>query len=547
MESCNEEANSRSKECIRVELPAVASDDPLFQEKNDIIEQRCFSYVFLVPTSEAQDQCVECLDAMLKLARILNLNEVECYFLEDDDYGPFSPRNEFEALNLVLLTLYSVKNAKASSLSIESLVGIALDKLASFAVAEEILKPGIPCDGDKEKRLLSWAKSEGIKSKLDVAVFEGFGRGGRAVDDIAVGDVVLEIPQHAIICEDTILNTDMFPVLRDLKELTGETKALLWSMRERHDPLSKFAPYFASLPNSFNTGLSFGLSALKALDGTIVFEEILQAREHLRSQYDTLFPALSDLYPLVFPKEHFTWDMFLWACELWYSNGLKIAFPDSTVRTCLVPMAGLLNHGLYPHVTHYSKVDCVSRALLLRSVRPCKSGQQCFLNYGAFSNSHLLTFYGFILDHKNPFDIVPIDLDLSDAPDRLALIEKWKLGLSHMIRGSWLSTSQLSPFGLPTRLLGTLRVAFMDDEEARASFVDPRHEKVNTETEIKAYETLLSILSGMLDALGDNTSYEDEDTFHSDVGLAISFRDCQRKLLHSACEACSLALKALML
>jgi hypothetical protein len=48
---------------------------------------------------------------------------------------------------------------------------------------------------------------------LILSVFEGYGRGGRAIKDIAVGDTVLEIPQHLIICEDTVLNSSMVSCL----------------------------------------------------------------------------------------------------------------------------------------------------------------------------------------------------------------------------------------------------------------------------------------------------------------------------------------------
>lgn len=67
---------------------------------------------------------------------------------------------------------------------------------------------------------------------------------------------------------------------------------------------------------------------------------------------------------------------------------------------------------LYPHITHYSKIDCQDAALILRSARPCKAGHQCFLNYGTFPNSHFLMFYGFTLGEENPFDVVPIGVSL---------------------------------------------------------------------------------------------------------------------------------------
>ena len=68
--------------------------------------------------------------------------------------------------------------------------------------------------------------------------------------------------------------------------------------------------------------------------------------QHLRVQYDGLVPALCNNYPDVFPPELYTWEQFLWACELWYSNSMKVKFPDGKLRTCLIPIAGFLNHSV---------------------------------------------------------------------------------------------------------------------------------------------------------------------------------------------------------
>lgn len=71
--------------------------------------------------------------------------------------------------------------------------------------------------------------------------------------------------------------------------------------------------------------------------------------QHLRTQYDELFPALCNDHPDIFPTELYTWDQFLWACELWYSNGMKVMFTDGKLQTCLVPIAGFLNHSVCLH------------------------------------------------------------------------------------------------------------------------------------------------------------------------------------------------------
>ncbi|KAH7365627.1 hypothetical protein KP509_18G038400 [Ceratopteris richardii] len=454
-----------------VELPPVDSDDPLFRHKTEILDQRSLAFRFSVSGADSCVQCESHVDAMLKTARILNLNEIEWYFLEEDEFGTITFRNELEALNTVFAALKCVKKAKEEVVALNLLIEIVIQKFRLLEAADNV-EAGISCDGDKESKLLDWARREGIESKLDVAVFDGFGRGLRAAVDIAVNDIVMKIPQHLIISEDFVDNTDLGLALNDFEGVIGDTKVLLWSMRERHKPYSMFAPYFASLPDSFNTGLSFGISALQVLDGTMVLEELMQAKEHLRLEYEKLFPELSNKYPSLFPENQFTWEMYLWACELWYSNGLKICFPDGSIKTCLVPYMGLLNHSLHPHVTHYSKIDPESKSLIVHAARPLNAGKQCFLNYGALSNSHLLMFYGFVLGRDNPFDVVPIDLDLSDSPDRLALIEKANLGLSHMVRGTW-----LIPFRIPSRLLTTLCIALMDEDEARSLTFSPKHNR----------------------------------------------------------------------
>ena len=68
--------------------------------------------------------------------------------------------------------------------------------------------------------------------------------------------------------------------------------------------------------------------------------------QHLHAQYDELFPTLCNDFPDIFPPELYTWEKFLWACELWYSNSMKIMFSDGKLRTCLIPIAGFLNHSV---------------------------------------------------------------------------------------------------------------------------------------------------------------------------------------------------------
>ncbi|CAN6458907.1 unnamed protein product [Victoria cruziana] len=170
-----------------------------------------------------------------------------------------------------------------------------------------------------------------------------------------------------------------------------------------------FFEFKRSTQEFFQTlSLSFGLDALAALEGTLLLEEILQAREHLRKQYNDLCPPLCARFPDIFRPELYTWEQFLWACELWYSNSMRVVFTDGQLRTCLVPIAGFLNHSLWPHILHYGKVDVLVGVLKFCASRPCRRGKQCYLSYGPFSSAHFINFYGFLPKGDNPYDVIPL-------------------------------------------------------------------------------------------------------------------------------------------
>lgn len=109
----------------------------------------------------------------------------------------------------------------------------------------------------------------------------------------------------------TIFSWLQFPILEKIDDISSETMLLLWSMKEKHKPNSKFNFYFNALPEAFNTGayayrevvfciiflfslgwfffviivlwflatgLSFGIDAIMVLDGTLLLEEIIEAK-----------------------------------------------------------------------------------------------------------------------------------------------------------------------------------------------------------------------------------------------------------------------------
>lgn len=63
---------------------------------------------------------------------------------------------------------------------------------------------------------------------------------------------------------------------------------------------------------------------------------------------------------------------------------------------------------IYPHVVNYGRVDSATNTIRFRLSRPCSAGQECCLSYGNLSTSHLATFYGFLPQGYNPYDVIPL-------------------------------------------------------------------------------------------------------------------------------------------
>ncbi|TKY54577.1 SET domain-containing protein 4 [Spatholobus suberectus] len=516
----------------------LSERDPFFDNKKKLLQSKGFSpreRIYLRSSSKPgwMNGTVEVL---LQIARIIQLNELELYFAEDDvctSMEFYSPRNELEALNsIVLLTDISLSSCThLHSNILQGLRQTILDLISDFGdknSVKGVVEKDHSCD--QEEHLVEWGESNGVMTQLKIAYIEGAGRGAMARKDLKVGDIAVEIPVSIIISEELVHETDMYGVLKEIDGISSETILLLWSMKEKYNCDSKFKIYFDTLPEKFNTGLSFSIEAITMLDGTLLLEEIMQARQHLHAQYDELFPALCNNFPDIFPPELYTWEKFLWACELWYSNSMKIMYSDGKLRTCLIPIAGFLNHSLCPHVMHYGKVDPATNSLKFCLSRPCRSGEECCLSYGNFSSSHLITFYGFLPQGDNPYDVIPLDIDGSDVDSIEDMpVSNWT---THMVRGTWFSKDhRIFYYGLPSPLLDHLR-------RSRSPMLRTKtFLQGSLENELEVLENLKDIFDDMMDCMGE-IDLDNRENCSWDEKLAMDFKNLQRRIAYSVSTSC---------
>ncbi|XP_042489003.1 uncharacterized protein LOC122069136 [Macadamia integrifolia] len=518
----------------------LSEDDPLVEKKKRLLPKNGYESEIRVFLSrfESSEWAKYTLQEALRFARIIHLDETELYFGRvDQPLEYYSPKNELESLNSILSQIDNLLSSSAHKRTgnLHELHDVTVDMIRDFGDknCEEVKTEKCSCG--PEETLLEWGKKNGARTRLQIAHVEGAGRGVVASEDLKIGDSSLEIPESMIICEEVVYESDMFHILKNIDNITTEKMLLLWSMKERYYSDSKFKIYFETLPGAFNTGLNFGIDALTALEGTMLFDEIMHAKEHLRIQYEDLFPILSSFHPDVFPPELYTWEQFLWACELWYSNGMEVIFTDGKLRTCLVPLAGLFNHSLCPHILHYGKVDSATKSLKFSLSRPCREGEQCYLSYGNFSSSHLLTFYGFLPNSDNPNDVIQLDIDDQNADDSRRLLSDWT---THMVRGTWLSTiHDFFYYGLPPPLLDHLRGTIDDDK------MHPKAYK-NLRNEVEVLNMLISIFSPMMDEFADPEDIIREN-LNWDLKLALDYKDLQRRIISSVLDSCSAGLELL--
>mmetsp|Transcript_16555 Transcript_16555/g.31926 ORF Transcript_16555/g.31926 Transcript_16555/m.31926 type:complete len:532 (+) Transcript_16555:68-1663(+) len=475
----------------------------------------------------------EFVRSLLPVLRVLNLNQEELYFF-DPKLGAgecVSPRNEAAAHAQLLASVGKYAKGEPSPM-VEAALGLCRELGSSRrrpdAQEERMDSSGAESQATGEA-MLEWASSRGADGCLKARTFPGGLRGAVVDRPVEPNDVVLRVPKELLIHKELARASEWGQaLLTAVAGVDDDTLAVLWTIHERNDPDSTYAPFWASLPPRFDTALGWSGPALAALGGTLMLDELLQAQRHVKDTFAALFPKLSDALPQLVPARVFTWEQYLWAVEVWYSNALTLMFPDGTIRDCLVPVVGLMNHKVHAHVYSYSRLDVATGNLHLRCLLPCDKGEQIFLAYGPASNQKLLTSYGFMLE-DNPYDVLPISLAADDddpfAPQKAALLQALDLGLDHFV-------GNMPQRHLPPRLLACLRVLLMDEQDFENTQCAPLDGPIGPQNEKRVHESLGALLEGVLQEMPEPSPSSDcSEELLREVLLAHRYVRSQRDML----------------
>ena len=147
----------------------------------------------------------------------------------------------------------------------------------------------------------------------------GLGLGLRAAEDIKGGEIALSVPVDALFTVAAAAETEIGQAVlssaaRRNRRVSAQALMYIVMLDGWHNPASKWHSYLRLIPATHNDPLWWTDSERQErLEGTQLFHEASRHMAQLRDVYDSLFPALSQELPNVFPAQRYTFQAFLWA------------------------------------------------------------------------------------------------------------------------------------------------------------------------------------------------------------------------------------------
>ena len=307
--------------------------------------------------------------------------------------------------------------------------------------------PGVLLN-DCERAYLAWMKKKGVKlNGVSIGRFPHTGRGCVATRDIKEGDVLVEVPDDAIITADSSVAGSALEAFG----LGGEALLHEYSPRLEREALvlavmaemslgdeSEFAPYLAALPTLRATHSPLGWSGaeLAELEGTSALNRMNAEDEDLELPSMTADhwrfvarPFLEQNPPFAAMPgadaddedaedlaEENARKMYLHAAALVAGFSFTLGEDDDDVddddsdsqvstggdtAQAMVPFWDMLNHADPESSSVRLDHDEDGETLRMIAVRPIAKGEEVFNTYGAAGDAELLRRYGFVM-RRNP-------------------------------------------------------------------------------------------------------------------------------------------------
>ena len=297
-------------------------------------------------------------------------------------------------------------------------------------------------------RLIAWLETEGgvylsesstwgeaphpmaiSTETVDEITNESSGRGLLARRSVNDGDELLKIPLELCITRKSARKAMGKDALQD-----GINEYLAMACQLIHEKYvmgedSFFAAYIGVLPEveDVNPTFTWKDEELDFLQGSPVIAATKSLQMKLKREYDDLVGGeggLIEKFPDRFPKEHFTYDNWVWAFTMLFSRAIRLRNLQVGERLAMVPYADLINHSAFSQafIDARESGDWLfkdgNEEIILYADRGYRQMEQVYISYGQKSNAELLLLYGFALE-RNPYNSV--DVTVSIAPRTAAI------------------------------------------------------------------------------------------------------------------------------
>ncbi|KAI8070015.1 hypothetical protein BC940DRAFT_236218 [Gongronella butleri] len=226
-----------------------------------------------------------------------------------------------------------------------------------------------------------------------------------ATDDIAPGEVIVQVPKKFLISND------------QLQQLYGENSLSTHQLLAAHltllvdDQKTWWKPYLDLLPSHFNTLPVNFSSSLSALLPTSLAEDVQQQRNKIKADFDVAVKFLKDR-PNQTPTTRLSFDTYQWA---WLCVNTRCIHVKPMGRQtkgsdiALAPLLDFLNHTSESRIE--SGFNMHTQCFEIKTLTPYKKGEQVFINYGPHDNQAILREYGFVLT-QNEYNFVTLDKEV---------------------------------------------------------------------------------------------------------------------------------------
>eukprot|EP00953_Heterococcus_sp_UTEX-ZZ885_P036236 18683-Heterococcus_DN1.PRE.3 len=430
---------------------------------------------------------------------------------------------------------------------------------------------------ERWERFAEWLAAVGVdlstyKFKLASSSIDGAGNGLLAVHDIKAEELLMQIPQAAMLCTAVgggantplakILTTD--PMLRATPSVS---LAVLLLYERLQGSTSFFSPYIDVLPVAFSVPLCWSIDELAALQGTQVFSRALRGLRACAQQYCYIHALLQQQQPVTgLPVSSFSYELYRWAFATVVTRQNRIYYRptaaapavagDSAVEQlqdalALIPVYDMCNHAEGLMTTAF---DCDERCLVMTAMQDFAAGEEITMFYGKRPNRELLLYSGFVVPNSL-HDSLPLETAAAlRADDPLCKI---KLNLLQKVGVSASAELCIDSSGAPSaQLLSFVRIAVADKAEvgallrgaaaAAATVISERNEAaVRSKLLLSAQQQLLALelaSSAAGNATAQHSSISNGNDSNSGSGsarhlqLAAQMRACEAQLLQRCIE-----------